>query len=322
MSPDPGQPHCAARMFCTDYVGTLIFDVGSVTTRAGFAGEDMPRAVYPSSVCAWLTEPNDDGEPERRCGVLESDKYMNAETLARVQARRVLPSRSVGVDEWVLRQLLDHGLRGLGCQSWTEHPVLLTEPTWADAASRRRKAELMFEEVGVPALCIARSAELVAIGSSRPTAVVVEVGGDAASATVVADGMALTRSISQAQMAGGVALARLVAQAVSQRSGPLTPLCSLRTTCDTSLCALRIDELARDMLESACHCTERQQAGSKGRATGPPKPQPVASYILPDGRVIELGEERTTVAESLFTPTVLRGAAEVTRLESPPLHEA
>ena len=33
------------------YLGALTFDLGSDLIRAGFAGDDMPRALYPSTAC-------------------------------------------------------------------------------------------------------------------------------------------------------------------------------------------------------------------------------------------------------------------------------
>ncbi|KAJ2465028.1 NuA4 histone acetyltransferase subunit, partial [Coemansia sp. RSA 2337] len=33
-----------------DEVNALVIDVGSTWTRAGFAGEDLPRALFPSHV--------------------------------------------------------------------------------------------------------------------------------------------------------------------------------------------------------------------------------------------------------------------------------
>jgi len=40
--------------FAGDEVGALVIDVGSYTTKAGFAGEEAPRAIVPS-VCFVLT---------------------------------------------------------------------------------------------------------------------------------------------------------------------------------------------------------------------------------------------------------------------------
>ena len=42
------------------YLGALTFDLGSDLIRAGFAGDDMPRALYPSTACFAGSEGNDE----------------------------------------------------------------------------------------------------------------------------------------------------------------------------------------------------------------------------------------------------------------------
>ena len=34
-----------------DEVGAVVLDIGAHSTRAGYAGEDVPRTVFPSAVC-------------------------------------------------------------------------------------------------------------------------------------------------------------------------------------------------------------------------------------------------------------------------------
>ena len=42
----------------------------------------------------------------------------------------------------------------------SEHPTLVTEPTWNTTANRERMAEIMFEEFNVPAFYIANTGVL------------------------------------------------------------------------------------------------------------------------------------------------------------------
>jgi len=287
--------------FCdSTFVGTLVVDVGAVTTRVGYAGDDSPRAIYPSAVCAWV---DDAGGPQH--GVLEHEPKLSPETFARLEAR-AMTTRSGAVDEWVLRGLLDHGLQQLGCISWAAHPVLLTEPTCADSSMRRHTAEFMFEEMGVPALCVSRSAELVAVGVGAATAVVLELGGEAATAAVVADGMVMTRSVQRSPF-GGVNIARTLMKLASKHpslgSTGIQPACTLRAPCHVSYRVMRDNELARDLLETVGRCAEFTVRPTKGKHKGAavaPAPAPTAEYTLPDGRTLELGEQSTSVSEHLF----------------------
>ena len=79
------------------YVGTLTFDIDSVTARAGFAGDGEPRAVFPATVCT--------GVPDSESwAVLEAqdDAHLPKELLSSIDARP-LARVDGGVDEWVLR---------------------------------------------------------------------------------------------------------------------------------------------------------------------------------------------------------------------------
>lgn len=44
----------------------------------------------------------------------------------------------------------------------SEHPVLLTEPSWNTPANRERMAEILFEEFNVPAFYVANTGVLSA----------------------------------------------------------------------------------------------------------------------------------------------------------------
>lgn len=37
-------------MYCGDDVSSVVLDVGTYQTRAGYSGEDMPRCLMPSTV--------------------------------------------------------------------------------------------------------------------------------------------------------------------------------------------------------------------------------------------------------------------------------
>ncbi len=40
--------HCVDLLCCADEVNAVVVDVGSHTVKAGFAGEDTPKALFPS----------------------------------------------------------------------------------------------------------------------------------------------------------------------------------------------------------------------------------------------------------------------------------
>lgn len=49
-------------MYCGDDVSSVVFDIGSYQTRAGYSGEDCPRSILPSLVGVVNGDSNMDGK--------------------------------------------------------------------------------------------------------------------------------------------------------------------------------------------------------------------------------------------------------------------
>ena len=45
---------------CIDEVSALVIDIGSSSVRAGYAGDDTPKAIFPSSYGYHLVDPDED----------------------------------------------------------------------------------------------------------------------------------------------------------------------------------------------------------------------------------------------------------------------
>jgi actin-like protein 6B len=95
----------------------------------------------------------------------------------------------------------------------SDHPILVTEPSWNTQANRERMAEIMFEEFHVPAFYIANTGVLNAFvtdsmilaeaftyfcffysfAAGKGSALVVDIGQSMASVTPVVDGFVLRK---------------------------------------------------------------------------------------------------------------------------------
>lgn len=296
------------------HIGTLAFDVNTDETRAGFAGDDMPRTTFPSVVCTGVRSRESDGED---WAVLEDgDSHLSSQTLGRIAAHPLRQAHGDALDDAVLRGLLLHGLRRLGESTWHEHPLLLSESTGSSAAARRGAAELVFEDIGAPALCVCHAAELICVSAGRPTATVLELNDDAATASIVVDGALQARSVIAAPQLGGQQLASTFAHYISPLTGPLVPSCEGRgVTCADSFLAYRTSALRRELCDSLCRCTESApKAVARGRGRGRvvvdlslPSERP--EYTLPDGRKIEVPDQHGAQAcENLFASPVALAA--------------
>lgn len=170
----------------TGHLGALVFDCGSVFTKAGFAGDDQPATVFSSTVGRWE-------EDDTTRSVVELD-CLGWEQYQHLKVQRLSFPRTAEIREALTEELCRHALQKLGASA-AEHPFVLSEPIGLNV--RQRTAEIFFEEFGVPALCVAKSAELAALSVGRTTALVMDIGGYESTSTPVVDGVAALRSFAR-----------------------------------------------------------------------------------------------------------------------------
>ena len=128
----------------------IVLDNGSGTIRAGFAGDDVPKCVFPSFV----------GRPKHTrvlAGALEGDVFIGqkAATELRGLLKINYPLEHGIVTDWedmdkIWSYVYDEGLKTLS----EEHPVLLTEAPLNPRSNRDMAAQVLFETFNVPALYI------------------------------------------------------------------------------------------------------------------------------------------------------------------------
>lgn len=312
-SPDRDATHAALRLSpSSDEVSAIVIDIGSTCTKSGFAGEDCPKFVVPSSV-GILGGEEAGAKAEYRVGT-------NA-LCHRVDGMRISSPLSDGiVQDWdACEAILEHTFKScLACVP-SEHPVLFTEPSHNTPAAREKLCELAFEKFDVPATFLSKNAVLAAFASGRGTALVLDVGGGITSATAVHDGYALTRSVRRHNFAGD-AITELVARSVQLRMPPqpLLPLYSLKrsevgpgeftyTPIDApgthpAFHRYHLLQLFRDVKESACRCAMI--------APTPAVPLDTSKWDveLPDHSLLDVAWERMHVPEVLFEPSLLRSS--------------
>ncbi|XP_063686410.1 actin-like protein 6B [Bolinopsis microptera] len=162
-----------------DEVGAVCFDIGSHTVRAGFAGEDAPKANIPTHM---LT-----GD--------ESTKYhigTNALSFPRDKSEVVMPLKDGMIDNWEqCEAMLDYVYTKCLSVDSAEHPVMMSEVAWNRPAIRHKTCEMMFEKYNVPAFYLCKNAVLAAFASGRSTALVLDTGSVQTTAIPVHDGYVL-----------------------------------------------------------------------------------------------------------------------------------
>ncbi|XP_074387658.1 actin-like protein 6B isoform X1 [Zonotrichia albicollis] len=312
-----------------DEVGALVFDIGSFSVRAGYAGEDCPKADFPTTV--GLLSPDEvalelDGDKDKKGGkVYYIDT--NALHVAREGVEVLSPLKNGMIEDWECFQaILDHTYGKHVKSEPGLHPVLMSEAPWNTRAKREKLTELMFEHYNIPAFFLCKTAVLTAFANGRSTGLVLDSGATHTTAIPVHDGYILQQGIVKSPLAGDfismqcrelfqelnidIVPPYMIAAKEPVREGAppswkkKEKLPQVSKSWHNFTCNEVIQDFQASVLQVSDSPYDEQVAAQ----------MPTVHYEMPNGYNTDYGAERLRIPEGLFDPSNVKGLSGNTML--------
>ncbi|GAA5965870.1 hypothetical protein JCM8115_000728, partial [Rhodotorula mucilaginosa] len=299
-----------------DEVGAVVLDIGSHAVKAGYAGEDAPKAVFPS---AYAAVPNPDAPA--------SASYIHGNSAHLYRPRASIHNfvQDGIVADWdAASRAIEHAFaQRLRLDSLEEYPLLTTEASWNPKENKELLCELAFEKWNAPAYYAVDKAVMSAFAAGKGSALVIDIGDELTSITPVYDGFVLRKAIQKQPLAGSV-LSEVLLATLKNQSIPVTPHYLVKTKeavepnqpARAQLREERIPNLAEpeksattpsyhhfeelrlmhELKESVCEVVTPTWDDNVVQS------KPTRSFEFPDGYNTYLGVPRLSVPEILFNP--------------------
>uniref|UniRef100_A0AAQ6ANB0 Actin-like 6A n=1 Tax=Amphiprion ocellaris TaxID=80972 RepID=A0AAQ6ANB0_AMPOC len=269
-----------------DEVGALVFDIGSYSVRAGYAGEDCPKADFPTVI--GVTLDREDGSTPMET---DGDKGKQSGTTYYIDTNQLRVPR----ENMEVMSPLKNGMSE-------------------------------YSHYNIPAFFLCKSAVLSAFANGRSTGLVLDSGATHTTAIPVHDGYVLQQGIVKSPLAGDFMSmqCRELFQELSVEIIPPYMIASKDPVREGSTASWKkkekLPQVTRSWHNYMCNCVIQDFQASVLQVSDSPYDEQVAAqmptvhYELPNGYNCDFGAERLKIPEGLFDPSNAKGLSGNTML--------
>ncbi len=263
----------------------LVLDVGTHTTKAGFSGEDAPRAEFRTIV----GRPRHPGTPAKIL-LSTSDVAGDTALLNRglLSTDKVLHRGRCDPVAWPQMEALLHSVYTTALRVPPEdHPLIMTEQPDITRQDREKFARVLFENLNVPAVVMMNSGVLTTYASGRTTGIAIESGAERTHVVPVWEGYATPHATHRLDVGGNDITWALATRLRSEGYAVSTEqdFDNLNAIKEASnMCYIAKDYAAE---------VEKYRALNAARRGS-------AAFGLPDGNTVHVSDQRFVLPEMLF----------------------
>ena len=252
----------------------VVIDNGSRMMKAGFGGDDAPRAVFPSVVA------------RQKGDLVKKYFYVGDEAWSKkgILVKNYPIERGLIVDFEEMEKIWHHTFYNELRVAPEEHTAILTESPLNLNSNREKMAEIMFETFNVPALYIAKGPVLSLYASGRYNGVVLNCGYDTCQIVPVYQGNCLLHTLKKMDF-GGKQLTEYLIKLLEEMG-----YYSIK------------EDIVRDIKEKLGHVVLHFESETDSAALVNERH---VSFELPDGQVVSIGNARFKCTEPLFKPSMI-----------------